>query len=67
MSAKLGIGQPGADAPLREHIGWYVRQGYQVASQTETTAIVYLPGSAAREEDTTVYLTVQGGRVKTFP
>ena len=61
------VGKPSINASLEEHIDWYVGQGYQVASQTETTAIVYLPGSAAREEDTTVYLTVQGGRVKTFP
>ena len=38
LAAKWGIGKPGGDAPLQEHIGWYVRQGYHVVSQTETAA-----------------------------
>ena len=38
IAAKYGIGKPGADKPLQEHINWYVRQGYHVVSQTETAA-----------------------------
>ena len=43
LAAKWGIGKPGAEAPLQEHIGWYVRQGYRVASQTETTVQLVKP------------------------
>ena len=43
LAAKWGIGKPSAEAPLQEHIGWYVRQGYRVASQTETTAQLVKP------------------------
>lgn len=38
IAAKWGIGRPKDDAPLQEHIDWYVGQGYQVISQTETSA-----------------------------
>ena len=43
IAAKYGIGKPGADKPLQEHIGWYVRQGYRVVSQTETSAQLVRP------------------------
>lgn len=35
IAAKYGIGKPGANKPLQEHINWYVRQGYQIISATE--------------------------------
>ncbi len=38
IAAKYGIGRPGADKPLQDHINWYVRQGYRVVSQTDTAA-----------------------------
>ena len=43
LAAKWGIGKPSAEAPLQEHIGWYVRQGYRVVSQTGTAAQLVKP------------------------
>ena len=43
IAAKYGIGKPGADKPLQEHIGWYVKQGYHVVSQTEASAQLIKP------------------------
>ena len=44
IKGKWGIGRPGADKSLQEHIGWYVKeQGYQVVSQTETSAQLVKP------------------------
>ncbi len=46
IRGKWGIGRPGADKPLQDHIGWYVmEQGYQVVSQTETSAQLVKPKS----------------------
>ncbi len=41
--AKWGVGRPKADAPLQEYINWYVSQGYEVVSQTETSAQLVRP------------------------
>ncbi len=38
-----GVDKPNADASLQEHIDWYVRQGYRVVSQTETSAQLIKP------------------------
>ena len=44
IKGKWGIGRPNAEAPLQEHIGWYVReQGFIVVSQTETSAQLVKP------------------------
>ena len=43
LAAKWGIGKPGSEAPLQEHIGWYVRQGYRVVSQTGTSVQLVKP------------------------
>jgi hypothetical protein len=38
------MGRPSADAPIQEHINWYVKQGYHVVvSQTETSAQLVKP------------------------
>lgn len=43
IAAKWGVGKPGADKPLQEHINWYVKQGYRIVSQTETAAQLVRP------------------------
>ncbi len=43
VAAKWGIGRPKPDAPLQEHVNWYVHQGYRVASQTENSAQLVKP------------------------
>ena len=43
IAAKWGVGKPGADKPLPEHINWYVRQGYRITAQTETSAQLVKP------------------------
>lgn len=41
--SKWGIGKPGADKPLQDHINWYVGQGYIVQSQTAESAQLVKP------------------------
>jgi len=43
IAAKYGIGKPGADKPLQQHINWYVGQGYRIIAQTETSAQLIKP------------------------
>ncbi len=43
IAAKWGVGRPGADKPLQEHVDWYVRQGYRITAQTETSAQLVKP------------------------
>ncbi len=38
-----GKGLPEPEAPLQEHVDWYVGQGYHVISQTETSAQLVMP------------------------
>ena len=37
------VGSPMADAPLQDHIDWYEDQGFQVVSQTDTSAELVRP------------------------
>lgn len=41
--AQLLASRPRAEDPLQVHIDWYVRQGYRVQSQTETSAQLVKP------------------------
>lgn len=87
MAAKSGIGKPKAEEPLQSHVDWYVRQGYRVISQTETSAQLVKPKEFSflwaflwflvlgigvvvyvfyymAKKDKTIYLTVEGGIVR---
>lgn len=37
------FGRPRADAPIQQHINWYVAHGYMVVSQTDTSAQLVKP------------------------
>ena len=37
------MSKPGANDSLQDHINWYVNRGYQVQSQTETSAQLVKP------------------------
>ena len=44
IKGKWGVGRPGPDASLQEHIGWLVHeQDYQVVTQTEMSAQLVRP------------------------
>ena len=81
------IPRPKDTAPLQAHISWYVREGYVVQSQTETSAQLVKPKSFSAGwaifwflifgigliiyilyymslKDLTVYLSVEGGKVR---
>lgn len=43
LSALRNLSRPKDDEPLQAHIDWYVKQGYRVVSQTETSAQLVKP------------------------